>query len=103
MAMCANGIPTNLNLTSLKYILCGGTKIHKDQLENARKMLPNTFIACLYGQTELGGPILGFNKHSKKAVDLAHRKPESCGLPIPRFFYKVKSHPQHKKETFKQF
>lgn len=78
-----------LNTSSLKQIFTGGTPISKNVLFDMQKILPGTYVAQGYGQTETTGPAFTFHTTNPEDIRLLVLRPESCGRPLPGDILKV--------------
>lgn len=84
------GRPDGLDTTSLFSCMIGGATISKKFILELRDLLPGTFVAMAYGQTEVAGLVTVFQiKYVKDALAL-HYKPESVGRLIPGMMCKVR-------------
>ncbi|KAF2893947.1 hypothetical protein ILUMI_12221 [Ignelater luminosus] len=83
--VCNNKKPENVDASSLKVLLTGGSTIYKEQLDKIKQLLPTTIVFVPYGQTELG-VCLRFNEDELKEM---FQKPTSCGRPQPGYTCKL--------------
>lgn len=63
----------NANLSSLKYLTCGGTKLSLETIQTMNKYLIGGKLCHNFGMTELAGPI---------SINLNHSLNDSCGQLI---------------------
>lgn len=78
-----------LNTTSFKDFFLGGTPMSGENLLALRQLLPTTNVFIGYGLTEVAGSCLVFRKDPIIYSTLQQHKLESCGQPLPGFWYKV--------------
>lgn len=81
--------PKELDTSSLKHLFCGGAAVPRNLLIEMRKLLPETFVCPVYGQTETSGFITYFNHEDPEDRKLSSLKPDSCGRPIGNALIKV--------------
>lgn len=80
-----------IDTTSLKIYMTGGERVSANLMNNLRAVLPHTFVMQAYGQTEVSGVLTGFNPNVPEEVEMALRKPDSCGRPVSTIdLYKVR-------------
>lgn len=96
LAMHKIGRPDNIDTTSLLHFQIGGGPISIDRLLDLRDILPGTYTCQVYGQTEVGGLLTGFNFTNVRDTLLLNYKPSSCGRPVPGIEYKVVNTETHK-------
>lgn len=85
-----NGIPKDVDISSLKMLLFGGSPFSKEQMEDLRTLLPAVTVLTGYGQTELSGVATGFSiKLTQTNWEGILKRPTTCGHPIHGYFVKV--------------
>ncbi|KAJ8919720.1 hypothetical protein NQ315_006248 [Exocentrus adspersus] len=83
------GRPDGVDTTSLLSCMIGGATISRKLTGELRDLLPGTFVAMAYGQTEVTGVIAFFRINQVKDTLALHHRPESVGRIAPGFKYKV--------------
>lgn len=89
VALLKNGRPADVDLNNLLYVMVGGGPISKDQMLEFRKCFSDSFVANVYGQTELVSNVLRWSLDADD-LNLFLTKPTSIGRPIHGMQYKVK-------------
>ncbi|KAF2884761.1 hypothetical protein ILUMI_21415, partial [Ignelater luminosus] len=82
-------LPSNVDISSVKQIIIGGTSLIEKQVLKMRETFSNADIYNCYGQTELALFITIFRPCNKEENALMLKKPTSCGWGIPGISYKV--------------
>ncbi|KAK4873207.1 hypothetical protein RN001_015236 [Aquatica leii] len=88
MCMYKSGIPSNVNVDSIKTIVVGGGPLSKNQITGFKKMFSKQRVFLSYGSSETGFSL--YFKHGNRKDDtFIDQKPTSCGSGIFGFSYKV--------------
>ncbi|XP_031351171.1 luciferin 4-monooxygenase-like isoform X2 [Photinus pyralis] len=80
--------PPFVDPSNLRELAIGGNSINMDQIAKLQSVFPDAFIHSTYGQTEVFQEIFTF-PNSAASRSLAVRYPNSVGLPLAGFRYKV--------------
>ncbi|KAB0792323.1 hypothetical protein PPYR_14282 [Photinus pyralis] len=89
MELLRNGRPEAVNTSQLRDVIIGGDILSSHPLEELRAMFPGTNCNLSYGQTELSGLIVNFNRLDRREMALMRSKPGSSGLLVPGFSCKI--------------
>lgn len=71
-------------LPSLRYIVCGGSRMKKEKIIKLHDWLPDCEFHNVYGMTETTSPGTIFPGNPVNSKDI-----ESTGIPVPGLIYKV--------------
>ncbi len=72
------------DLPTLRYIVCGGSRMKKEKIRKLHDWLPNCEFHNVYGMTETTSPGTIFPENPVDSKEI-----ESTGIPIPGLVYKV--------------
>ncbi|KAL3275022.1 hypothetical protein HHI36_019794 [Cryptolaemus montrouzieri] len=81
--------PADVDISCLKSIMCGGSKLQPETFLTLKKLYPEVHIVQLYGLTEIGGLALSFNMRNPIHRELQLKKPGSCGTTVDGLWYKI--------------